>query len=186
MAARTIISASTIDDLEEYLSPDDTFQVRVIKQGLCIVTRFFAIVWQGDEQELIDYLEENIFDIYQHFQAFPVSPFERLNGETMKRLNRQPFKTLLAREAKKMRHVLPFSSAIIIAENENELTEIFDTVTARLFDYIKEISFFFSKDLASIYIFERNNILIVRYAGNFTTTVENIVAEFFTANGYNY
>ncbi len=85
-----------------------------------------------------------------------------------------------------MRHILPFSSAIIIAENENELTEIFDTVTARLFDNIREISFFFSKDLANVYIFERNNILIVRYAGNFTTTVENIVSDFFRANGFNY
>ena len=64
MAARTIISASTIDDLENYISIDDTFQIRVVKQGLCIVTRYLAIIWQGDEQELIDYLEENLFDIY--------------------------------------------------------------------------------------------------------------------------
>lgn len=64
MATHTVISVDTIDDLEEYLSPDDTFQVRVVKQGLCIVTRFFAIIWRGNEQELIDYLEENLFDIY--------------------------------------------------------------------------------------------------------------------------
>lgn len=64
MAQRTIISVDTIDELENYVSPDTTFQVRVVKQGLCLVTRFFAIIWQGDEQELIDYLEENLFDIY--------------------------------------------------------------------------------------------------------------------------
>lgn len=64
MAQRTIISVDTIDELENYVSPDTTFQVRVVKQCLCIVTRFFAIIWQGDEQELIDYLEENLFDIY--------------------------------------------------------------------------------------------------------------------------
>ncbi len=64
MASRTRISVDTIDDLEEYISPDDTFQVRVSNKGLCLVTRFFAIVWQGEEQELIDYLEDNLFDIY--------------------------------------------------------------------------------------------------------------------------
>ena len=64
MAKRTIISVDTIDELENYVSPDTTFQVRALKQGLCIVTRFFAIIWHGNKQELIDYLEENLFDIY--------------------------------------------------------------------------------------------------------------------------
>ena len=62
MATRTVISVDTIDELENYVSPDTTFQVRVVKQGLCIVTSYLAIIWQGDEQELIDYLEENLFD----------------------------------------------------------------------------------------------------------------------------
>ena len=64
MAKRTIVSVNDIDELENYISSDTPFSVIVVKQGLCIVTRFFAIIWRGNEQELIDYLEENLFDIY--------------------------------------------------------------------------------------------------------------------------
>lgn len=85
-----------------------------------------------------------------------------------------------------MRTILPHNSAILVAENVIELTEIFDTVTARLFDNIKEISFFSSGDFPHIYIFERNNILIIRYTGRFTESVVNIISEFFRANGFNF
>ena len=64
MSKRAIIYVNNIDDLENYISSDTPFSVRVAKQGLYLVTRFFAIIWQGDEQELIDYLEDNLFDIY--------------------------------------------------------------------------------------------------------------------------
>ncbi len=85
-----------------------------------------------------------------------------------------------------MQTILPHNSAILVAENVMELTEIFDTVTARLFDNIKEISFFSSGDFPHIYIFERNNILIIRYTGRFTETVVNIISDFFSANGFNF
>ena len=62
MAKRTVISVNDIDDLENYISSDMPFSVRPCKQGLCIVTQYNLILWQGDEQELIDYLEENLFD----------------------------------------------------------------------------------------------------------------------------
>ena len=64
MAKRTTIRVSDIDELENYISSDTSFSVRVAKQGLCLVTQYHLILWQGDEQELIDYLEENLFDIY--------------------------------------------------------------------------------------------------------------------------
>jgi hypothetical protein len=64
MSKRVIIYVNNIDDLENYISSDTHFYVRVVKQGLCIVTRLFAIIWRGNEQELIDYLEDNLFDIY--------------------------------------------------------------------------------------------------------------------------
>jgi len=64
MAKRTTIAISSIDELENLVSSDTTFQVRVAKQGLCLITDFYFILWQGNEEELIDYLEENLFDIY--------------------------------------------------------------------------------------------------------------------------
>ena len=64
MSKRTFISVNTIDDLENYVSIDDTFQVRVSNKGLCLVTQYYLILWQGDESELVDYLEDNLFDIY--------------------------------------------------------------------------------------------------------------------------
>lgn len=64
MSKRTFISVNTIDDLENYVSIDDTFQVRVSNKGLYLVTQYYLILWQGDESELVDYLEDNLFDIY--------------------------------------------------------------------------------------------------------------------------
>ena len=85
-----------------------------------------------------------------------------------------------------MHTILPRNSAIIVAENACELAEVLDTITGRLFDNIREISFFSSGDFPHIYIFERNNILIVRYTGRFTESVINIISEFFRANGFNF
>ena len=61
---RITVRVSDIDDLENYVSSDTTFQVRVVKQGLCLVTQYHLILWQGNEEELINYLEDNLFDIY--------------------------------------------------------------------------------------------------------------------------
>ena len=64
MAKRTIVSVNDIDELENYISSDMPFSVRIAKQGLCLVTQYYLILWQGNESELVDYLEENLFDIY--------------------------------------------------------------------------------------------------------------------------
>ena len=85
-----------------------------------------------------------------------------------------------------MHTILPHDSAIIVAENENELAETLDLIYARLSDNIKEISHFFSNGLVHVYVFERQNILIVKYAGDFNENAENIISDFYVANGFNY
>lgn len=85
-----------------------------------------------------------------------------------------------------MHTIFPHNSAIIVAENENELAETLDHISATLSENIKEISHFFSNGLVHVYIFERQNILIVKYAGNFNENAENIISDFYVANGFNY
>jgi len=84
-----------------------------------------------------------------------------------------------------MQTILPHNSAILVAENEHELVNIFDTITGRLLDNIREISFFISGDEPHVYILERSNILIVRYTGVFSENAQSIFDQFFAENGYN-
>ena len=85
-----------------------------------------------------------------------------------------------------MQTILPHDSAIIVAENEQELQQVFDTITSRHFYNIKEISHFFSYGLLHVYIFERQNILIVKYAGDFNENAETMLSDFYVVHGFNY
>lgn len=85
-----------------------------------------------------------------------------------------------------MQTIFPNNSAIIVAENEDELKEVFDNITARNGKYIKDIGYITCGNFPQYIIFERSNIIIVRYTGVNDFESEEIVASFYEANGFNW
>lgn len=85
-----------------------------------------------------------------------------------------------------MRTILPHSSAILIAENDEELRNIFNNITAKNGNFIKEIGYISGGKGHQFYISERENIIIVRFAGIVEESTEQIISDFYTANGFNW
>ncbi len=85
-----------------------------------------------------------------------------------------------------MQTILPHNSAILIAENEQELHQIFSNISARNYNEINEIGYITGCGFHQFYIQERQNILIVKYTGIVEETTEEIIAAFYSANGFNW
>ena len=85
-----------------------------------------------------------------------------------------------------MHTILPHNSAILIAENEQELHQIFSNISAHNYNEINEIGYISGGKGHQFYIQERNNIMIVRYTGIVEESTEQIISDFYTANGFNW
>ncbi len=85
-----------------------------------------------------------------------------------------------------MHTILPHNSAILIAENEQELHQIFSNISARNFNEINEIGYISGGKGHQFYIHERNNILIIRYTGIVEESTEEIISAFYSSNGFNW
>ena len=85
-----------------------------------------------------------------------------------------------------MKTILPHKSAILIAENEQELRQIFSNISAKNGNFIKEIGYISGGKGHQFYISERNNIMIIRFTGIVEESTEQIISDFYTANGFNW
>lgn len=83
-----------------------------------------------------------------------------------------------------MQTILPHNSAILIAENNEELRKIFDKITTKNGNFIKEIGYISGGKGHQFYILERENIIIVRFAGIVEESTEEIISNFYVENGF--
>jgi len=83
-----------------------------------------------------------------------------------------------------MNIILPQNSAIIVAENEQELKEVFDKITEKNGRFISDLGYIASSKGGQFYIKERENIIIVKYNGVFEFSTEKIIGDFFMDNGF--
>jgi len=84
-----------------------------------------------------------------------------------------------------MQTILPTSSVIFIAETNEEFDDILTRITGSYCETIEEIGYIYL-NCHCLYIKERNNIIIVKYIGTIEEETEQIISDFYTANGYNW
>ena len=59
-----VINVFSVDEIESHISPDAVFNVRQYKGEIYIVSQYIALKYEGNETELVSWLEENLFDNY--------------------------------------------------------------------------------------------------------------------------
>ncbi len=85
-----------------------------------------------------------------------------------------------------MHAIFPKNAAILVAENDEELRNIFNNITAKNGNFIEEIGYISGGKGHQFYISERENIIIVRFAGIVEESTEEIISNFYAENGFNW
>jgi len=57
-----VVNVFSIDELENHVSPDTIYDIREYKGETYIVTKHIAFKYEGDKQELIEWIEESLYD----------------------------------------------------------------------------------------------------------------------------
>lgn len=58
-----IVSINTVDEIEEYISPDMVFHVEEYKGFSYILSQHIALRWEGSQVDLINWLQETLFNL---------------------------------------------------------------------------------------------------------------------------
>ena len=56
-----IVNVFSVDELENHVSPDTIYDIAEYKGETYIITRNIAFKYEGDKQELIDWMEETMY-----------------------------------------------------------------------------------------------------------------------------
>jgi hypothetical protein len=57
-----VINVFDIDELENHVSPDTIYDIREYKGEIYIVTQHVAFKYEGEKQELNEWLEESMYE----------------------------------------------------------------------------------------------------------------------------
>lgn len=58
-----IVPISTVEEIEEYISPDMVFHIEEYKGFTYILSQFIGLRWEGSQVDLVNWLQETLFDM---------------------------------------------------------------------------------------------------------------------------